>query len=103
MSIAIIVNDMTHAGRSNDHKNNGGTKTMTSTETNLVTTNIEGNNGEEVEAEVEAEAEAETETEVATNNSNKSNTAIITVQLLEEQVRKMKILESILEQQETTD
>merc|ERR1712238_354674 len=86
-----IINDMTHAGRNKDYDEiSGGTKTVTNTETNWVTTNIEGNNGEEVEAEAEAEAE----TEVATNNSNNSNTAIITVQLLEEQVRKMKILET---------
>ena len=77
------------AGRNNDYdENSGGTKTVTNTETNLVTTNIEGNNGEEVEEEAEAE------TEVATNKSNNSNTALITVQLLEEQVRKMKILET---------
>merc|ERR1712238_476465 len=86
-----IINDMTHAGKNKDYDEiSGGTKTVTNTETNCVTTNIEGNNGEEVEAEAEAEAE----TEVATNNSNNSNTAIITVQLLEEQVRKMKILET---------
>merc|ERR1712238_199890 len=92
MPIAII-NDMTHAGRNNDYDEvSGGTKTVTNTETNMETTNIEVNNGEEVEAEAEAEAEAETE--VATNNSNNSNTAIITVQLLEDQVRKMKILET---------
>ena len=46
-------------------------KKVTNTETNLVTTNDEGKNGEGSEAEAEVEAEA------ATNNLNNSNTAII--------------------------
>ena len=72
-------NSGTHAGRD---INNGKVTNM-----EIKSVNDEGN-GEEVEAEAEAE------TEVATNNSNNSNTAIIIVKVLEEQVRKMKTLET---------
>ena len=89
-----IYNNNTSAGR---NINNGSEK-LINTETKSVTTNDEGHKGEE-EEEVEAEAEADENSKIPNNSngsgSNKSSSnTVITLQLLEKQVRKMKSLQT---------
>ena len=92
-----ICNNSTSAGRNIDN----GSEKLINTETDTLTTNDEGNKGEEEEEEEEAEAEADANSKIpnksngiGSSDSESSSNTVITLQLLEEQVRKMNTLQT---------